>query len=376
MQFALQAERNGFWHGEPRGQNTASRRSTTMPPLGALQFARITGQRAAARGRRTRVRVLIVKMSSMGDVVHALPALTDMQRHVPGLEVDWLVEEAFAAIPALHNCVRHVIPLAWREWRKRLGSATTWRTMAALRRDVRREAYDLVIDLQGLVKSAWWGWQARGPMAGYDRRSAREALASVFYARKATVSRQLHAVERCRRLAAAHMGYAIPSSEPEFGIRATEGRRCPQAPYAVLIPCASRREKLWPEPRWIAVGQQLSALGWSPVVLWGSATERQSASRIAAGCAGVVPPFLSIKDAAMVLAGARCVVGLDTGFTHLGAALGRPTVGIYCDHEPGLAGISGSGPVASVGGKGTVPSLRAVMRVLEDVQRSSGVSSR
>jgi heptosyltransferase-1 len=131
------------------------------------------------------------------------------------------------------------------------------------------------------------------------------------------------------------------------------------------MPNASRDEKLWPEAHWIAVGQRLQQHGWTPVVLWGGDAEHQRAQRIAAGCGAVVPPFLSVQDAAGVLGHARCIVGLDTGFTHLGAAFGRPTVGIYCDHDPGLAGITGPGPVASIGGKGVVPSLDDVMRLVE-----------
>lgn len=337
----------------------------------ALEFVLVAKVRAVREARVFSVRVLIVKTSSMGDVVHALPALTDMKRHVPGVEVDWLVEAPFAAIPALHVGLRRVLPLAWRTWRKRLVERATWRTMAAFRRELRSERYDLVLDLQGLLKSALWGLQALGPLAGYDHASAREPLATLFYHRKASVSRQLHAIERCRRLAAAHVGYVLPACAPEFGVQVPEGHWRPPGVYAVVIPNASRNEKLWPEAGWIAVGQQLSTQGWQPVVLWGNEPERQMAARIANGCGGIVPPFLNVKDSAAVLGGARCVVGLDTGFAHLAAALGRPTLGIYCDHDPGLAGITGVAPVASVGGKGVVPSLQSVLDLLEQVQSCS-----
>lgn len=310
------------------------------------------------------MQVLIVKTSSMGDVVHALPALSDMQSQLPGLQVDWLVEAPFAAIPALHPGVRRVLPLAWRKWRKQLLKRATWSTMAGFRRELQCERYDLVLDLQGLFKSVLWGLQAHGPLAGYDAASAREPLATLFYAHKAAVPRTLQAVERCRRLAAAHLGYAMPRTPPAFGIQAPPAAWQPPASCAVLIPAASRIEKLWPEAHWIAVGRRLAADGMVPVVLWGNEAEHQRAQRIAAGCSGVVPPFLSVKDSAAVLAMAQHIVGLDTGFTHLGAALGRSTVGIYCDHEPGLAGITGPGPVASIGGKGQVPSLDSVLALM------------
>jgi heptosyltransferase-1 len=315
------------------------------------------------------MRLLIVKTTSMGDVVHALPALTDMRRALPGLQADWLVEAPFAAIAALHPGVREVIPMAWRKWRRQLLSRDTWRAMGELRAALRREPYDLVLDLQGLLKSALWARQARGPVAGYDRASAREPLAALLYARRAAVSRQLHAVDRCRRLAAAHLGYAPPADAPDFGLSApapiAAATWTAPARYAVLIPNASRPEKLWPEARWVNVGKRLHARGWKPVVLWGSEAEQTQAERIAAGCDGDVPPFLTVREMAAVLAGAVTVVGLDTGFTHLAAAFGRPTIGIYCDHEPGLAGVTGPGAVYSVGGKGQTPTLIQVLALLE-----------
>jgi heptosyltransferase-1 len=301
----------------------------------------------------------------MGDVVHALPALSDIVRERPGTQVDWLVESAFAAIPRLHPGVRNVLPLAWRKWRKSLFARGTGAAMSALRAELQREPYDLVLDLQGLVKSAMWGLQARGPLVGYDRISIREPMAALLYKRRATVSRELQAVERNRRLAAAHLGYAVPTSAPAFGIVAPQGSWQAPQPSAALIPCASRPEKLWPEPRWIALGQRFVRAGLTPVLVWGSDEEQQRAQRIASACGGVVPPFLSVADMAAVLGRARQIVGLDTGFSHLAAAFGQPTIGIYCDHEPGLAGITGPGLVTSLGGKGQQPSLDEVMAALD-----------
>ncbi len=310
------------------------------------------------------MRLLIVKTSSMGDVVHALPVVTDILRQHPDAEIDWLVEAPFAAIPQLNPGVDRVLPMAWRKWRDQLFQRATWRSMGALRTELRREPYDLVLDLQGLLKSALWARQARGPVGGYDQASVREPLAAWAYQRRAAVPRQLHSVQRCRMLAAAHLGYAMPHSAPDFGLQAPTAGWKPGAPYAVIIPNASRPEKLWPERSWVAVGRRMLERGWLPVVLWGRDAEQTLAERIAAGCDGDVPPFLKVGEMAGVLAGAQQVVGLDTGFTHLAAAFGRPTVGIYCDHEPGLAGITGSGPVASIGGKGQVPSKNEVLALV------------
>lgn len=311
------------------------------------------------------MKLLVVKTSSMGDVVHALPAVSDLLRHAPGAQVDWLVESPFAAIPALHPGVRAVLPMAWRKWRRQLAQRETWQAMAALRRRLRAARYDLVIDLQGLLKSALWGRQAGAPMVGYDRRSAREPLAAAFYQRSFHVPRPMHAVERCRQLVAMHLDYPLPRSAPDFGLRVPDLAWPMPADCAVLIPNASRKEKLWPEARWVAVGRRLRAHGMTPVVLWGTEAEQTMAERIAADCGGTVPPFLKVGEMAALLARARQVVGLDTGFSHLAAALGRPVVGIYCDHDPGLAGITGPGPVASLGGVGQVPKLADVMALVD-----------
>jgi heptosyltransferase-1 len=312
----------------------------------------------------TAPRILIVKTSSMGDVVHATPVVADILACFPQAQIDWLVEAPFAAIPRLHPGVRRVIPMAWRKWRRQLFSGATWKAIGELRQELRRDPHDLVLDLQGLLKSALWARQAAGPVVGYDRASAREPLAALLYRRSAAVPRNLQAVQRNRLLAALHLGLMPPSAVPSFGLHPPEPSWKPRDNYAVLIPNASRASKLWHERHWVAVGKRLVERGWLPLVLWGRPDEQTLAERIAAGCNGDVPPFLSVGDMAGVLAGAQQVVGLDTGFTHLAAALGRPTLGVYCDHDPGLAGITGPGRVASIGGKGQMPQRGEVLGLL------------
>ena len=315
------------------------------------------------------MRILIVKTSSMGDVVHALPAISDIAQAIPGVQIDWLVEKSFSAMPSQHRAVNRVIPLQWRKWRKSLRAPDTKAAIKTWRADMALHRYDLVIDMQGLLKSALFACFAKGPRAGYDRHSIREPLASLFYRRKAHVPRDLHAVDRCRQLAAQVLGYPLPTTAPDFGLQADAQAWAPpgQGPYAVLIPCASRPEKLWPEQDWIAAAHQLRQKGLGIAVMWGSPEEEQRAKNIAQACDGVVPPFLTVAQAGDTLAHARLVEGLDTGLTHLAAAHGRPTLGIYCDHEPGLAGVTGSGPVISLGGKGQVPSRTEVLASLDQL---------
>jgi len=297
----------------------------------------------------------------MGDVVHTLPAISDIARHYPDATIDWLVEAAFASLPAMHPLVRNVIPISWRRWRKKLFSRESRAAISAARAALRAERYDLVLDLQGLLKSALWATQARGPRAGYDRSSARESLAAMFYSKRARVDKSLHAIERSRQLAAAHLNYQV-EGPPQFGIAAPTGGWTPSKPrYAVLITGASRPEKLWPESSWKAVASELQSRGFAIVWLWGSAIEGARSQRLADAVGGEVPPFLTVKDASAVLARASLCVGLDTGFTHIAAAFGVDTLGIYCDHEPGLVGIVGSGRVVSIGGRGQVPPVDRVL---------------
>ncbi len=296
----------------------------------------------------------------MGDVVHTMPAISDIAANVPNAQIDWLIEATFAALPAMHPAIHTVIPIAWRQWRKRLFAADTRAALAAARAQLNTERYDLIIDFQGLLKSALWATQARGVRAGYDWASAREPLASLFYAKREAVAVAQHAVARSRQLAAAHLCYAVSAAQ-RFGLLAPDAVWKPHTSrYAVLITGASRTEKLWPGSSWQAIAATLTAQGFALVWLWGSADEGQRAQRLAVVSGGEVPPFLTVKDASAVLAGASLCVGLDTGFTHMAAAFGVATIGIYCDHEPGLVGITGEGYVASVGGRGLLPTVDAV----------------
>lgn len=317
-------------------------------------------------------RILIVKTSSMGDIVHALPLASDLAARLPQARIDWLVEESFAAIPRLHPAVARVIPVALRRWRRHLLSAATWSEVRAARRQLNEFAYDRIIDCQGLLKSAWLARWARGPRTGPDRRSAREPLAAAFYQQAVSLARDLHAIERNRRLGAAAFGYAIETA-PAFGLRLPPAPPpvAGGAPYAVLLSNASRASKLWPDERWRAVESWLAARGLRSLLLSGTRDEAQATGRRAAGMrAAQSVPRMSLEAAASVLAGARVVVGLDTGLTHLAAALGAPTVAIYCDYDPALVGVVGAAPCASLGGVGQSPAAEAVIEAAARVVRA------
>src|SRR5688572_18968850 len=167
------------------------------------------------------MRVLIVKTSSMGDVIHTLPALTDAGQHYPAIQFDWVVEENFQEIPAWHPLVRRVIPVAFRRWRKTFFSRKTWAEWKTYQKILSKEPYDVIIDAQGLVKSAFLTFFAKGERSGLDWQSAREKLASLSYQQKYTVNFYQHAVVRMRQLFAAVLKYPQPTSLPDYGVDRT-----------------------------------------------------------------------------------------------------------------------------------------------------------
>ena len=312
-------------------------------------------------------RILFVKTSSLGDVIHNCPAVSDVARALPGSWIDWMVEEAFAAIPALHASVRRVIPVAVRRWRAMPWNPAVWSEIGTLRRALSAEAYDSVIDTQGLVKSALLCALAPGTSHGMDRASLREPLAARLYDVQHAVPRLRHAVERNRQLAAAALGYAV-GGKCDYGLRAASPPRIPLgAPYVVLLTMTSRADKLWPEERWREVGRTVAGRGIRPVLPWGSESERARCERICAGIPdAVVPRRLSLEELAGLICGARGAAGVDTGPTHLGAALGVATVGIYCGSEPALTGLYGA-RVQNLGGAGASPPTASVLAALEDL---------
>ena len=302
--------------------------------------------------------ILFVKTSSLGDVVHNCPAVSDAARALPGAAIDWVVEEPFAAVASMHRAVRRVIPVAVRRWRSSLFKPATWSEMRAWREKLALERYDAVIDTQSLLKSALITRAATGTRHGLDRASAREWMASALYDVRHAVPRGLHAVERNRILTGAALGFE-PHGNLDYGLHAQASQT---SGYVVLVTMTSRADKLWPEERWIALGRGMR----SPAVLpWGSEEERARAQRIAEGMGGTVLPRKNIEELARVFAAARAVVGLDTGLTHLAAALGVRTVGIYCGSDPALTGLYGAAGGNNIGGRGRPPLVAEVLRLLE-----------
>ena len=317
-------------------------------------------------------KILLVKTSSMGDVIHNLPMVSDIRRHFPDSEIHWVVEEEFQAIPALHPGVTKIITVALRRWRKTLWKVHTWKELADFFGRLRREQYDFILDSQGLMKSALIARLARGgKRCGLGRGSAREFM-PFFYDQVFDISWTLHAVQRTRSLGAQALGYS-PDGNADYGI-STGPTIFPwlKEPYAILLHFSSDEDKLWPESSWVDVGASLRRYGLACILPWGNSDERERSNRLAhrieqAAVKHVtVPPRLDLRDAASFLAGAEIVIGVDTGLAHLAAALNVPAIGIYCASRPEETGLYSDSAV-NLGKMNEPPSAAAVVAEVERI---------
>ncbi len=307
--------------------------------------------------------VLVVRPSSLGDIVHAQALVGDLREQRPELAIDWVAEAAFAPLLALNPGVRRVIPIALRRWRTRVLSVATWREMVAFRRDLRHDAYTAVLDLQEQVKGAVIARLARGPRHGPDRASIREPIATLAHDLHHAIDPDQHLIDRCRQLAAAALGYDV-HGPPRFGLVAPAPASdvLPDRPYVVFLHATSRADKLWPEANWRALIEAFATAGFAVLLPWGTVAERTRSERLAAGTTmAVVPARQQLPALAGLLARALLVIGVDTGLVHLAAALGAPTVALFVATDARLAGVErASAQARDLGGVGRVPTIADV----------------
>lgn len=308
---------------------------------------------------------LFVKTSSLGDVVHQMPAVTEARRRWPAAHIGWVVEEAFAPLARLHPGVNEVIVVATRRWRARPLSPSTWREVAAFRHALRARAYDRVVDTQGLLRSALIAAQARGERHGYDRASIREPAAAWFYDVRHAVAKGQHAVLRNRALSGLALDFT-PADAIDYGLpRRAESSA---APYAVLLHGTSRVRKEWRESDWIGLGQALRRQGLGVLLPWGTEAERVRSERLAAAIKGAeVLPRRPLGETAQVIADAALVVGVDTGLLHLAAAYAVPLIGVFIATDPKLTGPLGPGPIEIIGGPGDYPGFARAVAAAEQL---------
>lgn len=316
--------------------------------------------------------ICFIKTSSLGDVIHQMPALVDARRHRPDARLTWVVEENYAPLVGLHPAVDQVIPVSIRRWRKALHRRSTWEEFGAFLRVLRSRRFEAVIDSQGLMRSALVARAARGLRHGYAWDSAREPPTAFLYNIRHRVERRIHAVDRNRALTAQGLGYTY-KGPPDYGLKVSSTA---SKPYAVLLHGSAKPQKEWPEENWRTLIAELQQAALEVHVPWGTDTERQRSERLTAGGVAQVPAHQPLDIVARLIAGATIVIGLDTGLLHLAAALNVPLVAIFIGSDPELTGPVGSGPIAVVGNGRTTPDsdevIGAVRRILASATSPAG----
>jgi len=328
-------------------------------------------------------KILLVKLSSLGDVLHNLPIAWDLRARLPEAQIDWVVEEGYVHLlePLLSRDgfkgIDRIIPFGLRRWKKNLFSLTSWKEFFALRKILQSTTYDILIETQGLLKSAIVCSLAKkssgavvAGLANATEFSGYEPLARTFYNQSVQVPAQCHAVDRSRWVMCSALDWPLieRGDAPQFypldfvssiPKSAVDGLI---APYVLCFHSTAREAKRWPNSHWIEFGNTLSALGYQVVFPWGSASEKTVSESLAAQIANAfVPPAFSIEDAFSLIADAALTVGVDTGLTHLAAVLDKSTVEIYCDSPRWKTEGYWSERIANVGDIQDPPSVQEVL---------------
>lgn len=324
-------------------------------------------------------RILIVKVTSMGDIVHGQPIVADLHRAFPGVQVDWAADAAFADILSWNPGISRVLCAPLRRF-KRARSLNDLKSIAASIGELRGVKYDAILDLHGVYKSAIIAFLARGRLTyGYRRESLGETGAAFAYNRRYPPREDLLAWEGLRKTVGDTFGYKIDGA-PDFGLvvpkPAAPLAGAVHAPYALLFHATSSDEKKWPAAHWHAVGAQLRERGLTALLPWGSEAERREGEAIAAGIPGaIVLPKLTLTEVAQHIDAAALVVGTDTGFVHLASAVGRPTVMIFTATSVRHFGIDVPGRSMSLGDAGRPAEVDEVCAAISAVLPDTGAAA-
>jgi heptosyltransferase-1 len=294
------------------------------------------------------MRCLLIKISSLGDIVHTLPALTDAANAIEGIQFDWVVEENFSEIPCWHPAVDNVIPVALRRWKKNFFQSIFGNEWRYFKQQLKNQHYDVIIDAQGLLKSALLTRIANGNSYGYDKTSAREPIASHFYRHALTISRNQHAVERIRQLFAKSLNYSL-TKRFDYGIKdsfkeftqATTKQDESTLPKILFFHGTTWDTKHWPEPYWLKLAELLANDGYEILLPWGNDIEKERAEKIKQNTettngSVTVLAKMTLNDIVRKLLHVTGVVAVDTGLAHLAAALDIPLVSLFGPTNPGL----------------------------------------
>lgn len=311
-------------------------------------------------------RVLIAKLTSLGDVLFTLPMVSDIRRHRPDLEIDWVIDDTLADLPALHPGVSqiHAIPL---RRLKKMPKPERWPALRQAVKSLRQSRYEVVLDCHGMIKSAALSWLAKAELIyGPADERLGERAARWVYDQRIVPDPALPAVQWYRMFAGLALGYQ-PQGLPDFGLQAVplRGEWLPAGPYVLGFHAASKAEKCWSVESWQAVGQQLAECGVALILPWGSPAEQGVAQAIAASVPkAVVAPKMTVAELAGAMLGAQQVIGVDTGMTHLAESLGVPTIALYTVTDPATYHPYWNFAAHALGGNGEVPQVEEVLKLL------------
>lgn len=330
------------------------------------------------------MKILLVRVSSLGDVLHNLPMVADLLRHYPGAEIDWVVEEAYTGLVRLNPGVRRIIPFALRRWRKSLMHAATRAEIRAFLRELRSQAYDLVLDTQGLMKTGLVMGLARlapgGKKVGLGNGtegSGYEGISRIFHHESVRVDRHCHAVMRGRLVAAAACDYTIQEAA-DFGLQAPALTPAwlPATPYAVFFHGSAGAAKKWPLAHWIEIGHTLAERGLTLLLPWGNAAEQAEANALAAALPNArVLPALPLPEAVVLAQRAALAIGVDTGLTHIAAAFTTPTIEIYCASPRWKTEGNWSDKIINLGDNGQPATVGEVEQAIRRLLGDSGLAA-
>jgi len=340
-------------------------------------------------------KILLVKLSSLGDVLHNLPIVWDLRKRLPEAQIDWIVEEAYVHLleplktTEKFRGIDRIIPVAFRRWRKTLFSLRTWREFFAMRKALQATTYDVLLETQGLLKSALVCALAKksdhaivAGLGNATEHSGYEPMARMFYNQSVHIPVKCHAIDRSRWVMCSALDWPLfdRRSEPTLFYPSTfveqleplafEGlRKLPNGasvPYVVCFHSTARAAKRWPNAHWVELGKELARQGYQVIFPWGSPEEMKISALMASQVPGaIVPRAFSIQEAYCLVAHGALTIGVDTGLTHLAAVLGKPTIEIYCDSPRWKTEGYWSSNIANLGDFRSVPQVNAVLQAAE-----------
>lgn len=284
--------------------------------------------------------ILIIKTSSLGDIIQTLPALTDAGKIFPDIQFDWVVEEAFQDIPKLHPLVNNVIPVAMRRWRKNIFRSLLNGEIKKFKQKIQSKKYDLIIDAQGLIKSGLITKMAIGKKIGLDKQSLTEPLARFFYDDEVTVDLQKHAIFRMRSIFAGALHYSFDAENIDYGISIKPNDQYSKKPSILFLHGTTWPSKHWPDEHWIALAKLLKN---DPILIpWSNDQEKKRAELISAQSENaIILPKMRLSDLAAIIADGKFCIGIDSGLAHLAAAFNVPTITLYGPTNPKRIGTAG-----------------------------------